>query len=165
MGGYMGFGMQSWVYKRRPRKPFTKRGRIPSFSPLPKYSRTFTLKPKIKENSKALTLLFILSLITVFGLASVWMNNLKDYSHNLRVRVEESMHINDDEAFAFFIKSGKYSLKSNRPLEAYYEFDLAFKINPKDNELNQLLTETLVILSSKGEPYYSMLNSFLLREH
>lgn len=48
--GYMGFGMQSSVYKRHPRKPFSKRGKVPSFSPLLNYTRTFSLKPHIKEN-------------------------------------------------------------------------------------------------------------------
>lgn len=162
MAGYMGFGMQSWVYKRRPRKSFSKRGRVPSFSPLPKYSRTFTLKPKVKENSKALTLLLMFSLITLFVLMFIWKQDFQEYSRKQRAIVENSINKMDEKAFVFLINSGKDRLKSNRPIDAYYEFNLAFNINSGDEELNKLLTETLLILSARDDKYSNELDKLLL---
>ncbi len=43
----MGLGMQSWVYKMRPRKPYSKE-RKPSFTAVPNYHRTFKLQPSKK---------------------------------------------------------------------------------------------------------------------
>ncbi len=163
--GYMGFGMQSWVYKRRPRKPFSKRGEIPSFSPLPKYSRTFSIKPHIKENKYKYVFWGFIFFVSFVFLINISIKKFTLYSINhSNILYENSKRI-DYGGFHFLIKSGKKRLLSNNILGAYSEFNLAYKINPKNDELNQLLVETLSILCTKDIEYCNKLDYHLIQKH
>ncbi len=65
--GYMGFGMNSYAYKRKPRKPFSK-SKISSFIGLQHYSRSFKLQLSKNENKKltGLKTILIVGLICNF---------------------------------------------------------------------------------------------------
>lgn len=159
--GYMGFGMQSWVYKRQPRKPFSKRGQIPSFTPLLKYSRTFQLKPqkkKSKYKNAFLSLLVFLSLVFLF---SAFTQKLTFYNKNYNSIVNEEINRRDNEAYHFLLNSGKKRLLANNIVGAYSEFNLAYNIKPNNEELNQLIIETLSILCSENIEYCDVLDSHL----
>ncbi len=153
MAGYMGFGMQSWLYKRRPRKPFTKRGQVPSFTPLYSYTRTFSLKPHIKKNNIYLGLLTLL----LIGLSVLFVINYTQkfisYSKERSELIESNTLKQDNDAFNFLLNSGKKRLLSNNVLGAYSEFNLAYNIKSDNKELNQLLIETLSILCSQDIEY------------
>ena len=57
--------------------------------------------------------------------------------------------------------SGKYLLESNKMLEAYSEFKLAYNIRPNDKELNQLMIETLIALCDEKLRYCDELDSMI----
>ncbi|GAA4969873.1 hypothetical protein [Algibacter aquimarinus] len=159
--GYMGFGMQSWVYKKRPRKPFSKRGRIPSFSPFQEYSRTFKIKSHTKESKYKYTLWGIIFFISLIFLVTNYTKKFTLYTNEksiVRIKAAEKI---DNRAFVFLIKSGKKRLISNNIIGAYSEFNLAYQIKPNNEELNQLLIETLSILCDKNTDYCDDLNYHL----
>ena len=62
--GFMGFGMQKWIYTMRPRKPFSMQ-RKGSFTAVPSKSRKFKLQPLENKGScnLAIVLLIIFSLL------------------------------------------------------------------------------------------------------
>jgi hypothetical protein len=79
--GYMGLGMQKWIYSREPRTKLYVRNRISSFTPLPKYSRTFLLKPSAKEN-KLLLGSFTVGIVLCLTAMSGWfVKKFTDYSN------------------------------------------------------------------------------------
>lgn len=161
MGGYMGFGMQQWIYTRIPKKKMYKRERIPSFTPLDKYSRTFAIKPSVKENKTLrglITLCFISFTIVVL---IVYLPKFTAYSNGHTQSVHEALKKQNITAFNFLINSGKNRLRTNRVLEAYKEFKLAYAINSNNDELQILLTQTLSILCEKDLKYCNELEVFL----
>lgn len=161
MSGYMGFGMQSWIYKKSPRKPFSKRESLPSFSPLPNYSRKFKLKPSVNEN-KDLNNFLTLVIILVFAIFLFFLvNRFVAYSNNQAISITAINESKDNEAFDFLMKSGKSRLLSNNIFGAYSEFNLAYNIKPKDKELNELMIETLGILCVSEEKYCDRLDVIL----
>ncbi|MDO5980398.1 hypothetical protein [Flavivirga spongiicola] len=165
MGGYMGFGLQKWIYSRNPRKKLYVKERISSFTALPKYSRTFTIKPSIKENK---ILVGFLTITTVIGFAII-LNSC--YKHFVVYSNERSKQIaiyktdKDNMAFNFLLNSGKNRLKQHRIVAAYSELNLAYAIRPNDKELNQLLIETLSILCSKDIAYCDALDKHLQNDY
>jgi hypothetical protein len=165
MSGYMGFGMQSWLYKKRPRKPFAKRGQVPSFSPLHNYSRTFSLKPHVKKNN-LLTGLFTLAILILSAyFVFTYCDRFTDYSNQHRQLVIVQTQKQDEQGFNFLINSGKRRLSNNNVKGAYSEFHLAYNIRPENEELNRLLLETLSILCSEEIKYCDKLDYHLGEKH
>lgn len=159
--GYIGLGMQKWIYSRNPRKKLYVRDRIPSFTSLPKYSRTFTLKPKIKENPRlkgVLTILIVLSFVLVAG---VNYKNFVSYSNKQTALVNNFSELKDKEAFDFLLRSGKKKIYRNNIVGAYSELKLAYSIDPTNEGLNQLLIETLSILCNQDAKYCGELDTIL----
>ena len=159
--GYMGFGMQRWIYSRSPRKLFVK-DRIPSFSPLQKYYRTFSIKKRVVIN-KRLAGLYSILVATGFILVMIFsFNNFKNYSNTQTKEVSNLIKLEDKKAFVFLVRSGKNRLAENRIKDAYYEFHLAHKIYPKSENLNKLLVETLSILCIDNNNYCKEIDTLFL---
>lgn len=149
MGGYMGFGLQKWIYSRNPRKKMFVKERIPSFTSLPKYSRTFKLQASIVENKKLMGFLTVLITIGFIVVINLTYQKFNDYSNEYNKKMNVYHNHKNEKAFNFLMDSGKYRLESNKLLGAYSEFKLAYDINPDDDELNQLMLETLITLCDK----------------
>ncbi len=150
--GYMGFGMQSWVYKMRPRKPFSME-RKKSFDPLPNYSREFKIQPSKNENVK---LKGILTIISALVLCFIFVSSgvkFKELSIIHSVKMEKIRNQKDMVAFNFLMGSGVYRLKHNNIQGAYSEFKLAQNIFPENKEAYQLLLETTRILCKNDNKY------------
>ena len=161
--GYMGFGMQKWIYSRNPKKKLYQKKKLQSFTALSKYSRNFKLSYRARENK---TLLGLTSLFFVVGLILlVKLSNVKftEYS-NKHTELTMVLHENKNQvAYRFLIRSGKNRLLDNRALDAYKEFKLAYAIFPQNEELNQLLIETLSTLCKKNSIYCKELDMLLLK--
>ena len=147
--GYMGFGLQKWIYTMRPRKPFSSHRRETCTS-IPRYSRDFKLQPSKNKGTLNLgiVLLAVLSTIVISN-ATKW----SAYENKLYKSQLEYRRLQDEKAFTFLFNSGIYRLKKNNIEGAYSEFKLAQKIYPRDNELKQLLLETLILLCQKDTKY------------
>ncbi|WP_179354413.1 hypothetical protein [Winogradskyella vidalii] len=140
--GYMGFGLQKWIYTMRPRQPFSMQ-RKGSFTDVPTYSRKFKLQHSKTKGSYnfGIILFFIMVLIVVLSVPH-WIADAR-----LRHEQELAWAIKrDKEAFDFLLKSGKWRLSNGRISAASSEFKLAQAILPEDKELNVLILETLQIL-------------------
>ncbi|WP_242204568.1 hypothetical protein [Aestuariivivens insulae] len=161
MMGYMGFGMQRWIYSRNPKKKLYERKNLKPFTPLQHYSRVFKLQPSITENKRShgfLTILFVvIALIMVF----LAFQNFTNYSNRYNRLVYNKTIIENNAAFNFLMNSGKNRLQGNRVYDAYSEFKLAQVIYPKNKELNQLLIETLSILCETNNNYCVELDDLL----
>ena len=66
--GFMGFGMQKWIYTMRPRKPFSMQ-RKGSFTVILTYKRSFKLQPSKNKNGYNFGVLFFLILAVIISLA------------------------------------------------------------------------------------------------
>ena len=140
--GFMGFGMQKWIYGMRPRKPFSMQ-RKSSFTPVPVYSRKFNLQPSKDRGGYnfGFVLFFVIKLVIAFA--------IPEYLDQARLRHKQNLSLvvaKDNSAFNFLMTSGKRRLVSGEISDAYSEFKLALAIKPDDKELNRLLSETLGIL-------------------
>ncbi|MBF8149967.1 hypothetical protein ITJ86_08655 [Winogradskyella sp. F6397] len=140
--GYMGLGLQKWIYAMRPRKPFSMQ-RKGSFTAVPTYSREFKLQYSNNEGSYNFGIILFLIMVLVIALAIPrWIEDSR-----LRHQQELAWAIQKDNyAFNFLLKSGKWRLNKGRISGAYSEFKLAYAIKPDNVELNALLLETLEIL-------------------
>jgi len=156
--GYMGFGMQKWIYSRSPRKPFVK-GRIPSFTTIQAYDRKFKLQP-----SKPIGRFFLVISMLLLGLffSIIYLKKDEFLIHSTKIQNQQNIRLAQIEvdAFKFLLKSGKYRLETNNIDGAYSEFKLAYKISQNNKELNQLLSETLSILCYNDADYCYELDEF-----
>ncbi|WCO03318.1 hypothetical protein [Psychroserpens ponticola] len=144
--GYMGFGMMSWTYKQRARKPFSKRKGKPVYSTLTKYSSS----------------LVEVVIVCVFLVAFyVMIPRIADKGNDRRQQEQSTREYQDHRAFKFLMNSGKQRLKRNRVEEAYSDLKLAHDIKPNDEKINQLLIETLSILCVNDNNYCKALDRML----
>jgi len=125
---------------------------------------TFKPEPSIKENKKLNRFLITSFIISFFILGFITISLTKsftNYSNNISTLTKERKVLKDKQAFNFLLNSGKGYLKRNNIINAYSEFILAYKVNPNNKELNQLLIETLNILCIDNNKYCNELDNFL----
>ncbi|WP_044398133.1 hypothetical protein [Lacinutrix sp. Hel_I_90] len=159
--GYSGLGMQSWIYKRKLHRPFSKRGKVPTFASLPSYSRTFALKPKSKENRRAVGFTTIAIILLFFSALYILGSKWHQYESSLeRKRVIVHSECNET-AFQFLLNSGKSRLSKHNVSGAYSEFVLAHKIDPKNENVVNLLIETTHTLCIEDQRYCDALEYYL----
>ena len=140
--GFMGFGMQKWIYTMRPRKPFSMQ-RKGSFTVLPSNSRKFRLQPSENKGSYNIAIVLLIVFPLLIGLM---IPKWSVYEDKRNMEEIEFRLAKDNYAFNFLIDSGKKRLSSGKIYGAYSEFTLAHNIKPNHKELNSLLLETLEIL-------------------
>ncbi|OUS00860.1 hypothetical protein A9Q86_08895 [Flavobacteriales bacterium 33_180_T64] len=148
----MGLGMASWIYKQRPRKPFSKRKSKPTCNTLPSYNRTFKLQPSKKSNDLYIIISVLLLGLLFFSL-SFKIPQFIDYSNTLNAKKQERIERNNTAAFQFLMNSGLSRLRGNNYIGAYSEFKLAHDIYPNNEFLNQLIIETLSALCENDNAY------------
>ncbi|MFD2725913.1 hypothetical protein [Hyunsoonleella rubra] len=129
MFGYMGFGMQSYVYKRRPKKPFVKHGNVPSFTPLTEDRREFKLKFHKPENRIERGLIKLLFILLIGFISVMFCLRFNHYQKNLNTMVEHNNSIENTKAFGFLLNSGIDRLAVGNTEGAYSEFSLAHQID------------------------------------
>jgi len=164
MGGYMGSGLQQWIYSRNPQKKMFKKQPLKSFTALPKYSRTFKLQANRKENKKLNGFITILLVFSALVLSVFTIQKFTIYSKNHQKYVVDITNKKNLETFNFLVDSGKNRLKHREVKAAYAEFILAYKLYPKNEELNKLLIETLSILCSENNKYCNHLDVMLSKQ-
>ncbi len=144
--GYMGFGLQKWIYTMRPRKPFSTE-RKASFTKLPVYSRTFKLQASENKGIYYDFSIVIFILLSIFVIVSVpfW------FDHNRKVN--QLYETQDQYAFNFLMKSGIWRFDKQNYNGAYSEFKLAYAIRPDDEKLNDYLFKTLNVLCLENNSY------------
>ncbi|MFL1012701.1 hypothetical protein [Flavisericum labens] len=153
--------MQKWIYSRSPKKRLFEKRRLPSFNEIPKYSRTFSLKPNKKENKELNGVLIVLIVVGLLFVVFSSLTSFKHYSNHHTKQVAQYKNYRNTKAFEFLMDSGKSRLHQGRILDAYSEFKLAHKIHPKDKELNEILTETLSILCDRNSQFCKELDDLL----
>jgi len=166
--GYMGMGMQKWIYTMKPRKPFSKK-RKGSFTNIPLYKRTFKIQPsnRILSSNKTQSpkskfsnlfgiFLFSLFLILIISMVTKWIS----YEFNNQLNILEYQKNVNENHFNFLMNSGKKRLTNKNLTGAYYEFKLAKAIYPKNDEVNQLLLETTTFLCLNKGIYCKELDGF-----
>jgi hypothetical protein len=149
--GYMGFGMQSWIYRMRPRKPFSME-RKKSFTSVPKTSRQFKLQ-RSKQSDKLYIIISFLLLSLFFGIAYIMKDSLLLHANTIEKEKNERIADMNEAAYKFLLNSGKSRLNRNNIMGAYSEFKLAYNLKPKETELKNLLIETVYILCNFDSKY------------
>lgn len=162
--GYMGFGMQSWVYRMKPRKPFQIE-RKASFSALPKYSREFKIKPRSYSEKPLVKFLIIITTTIFLSVIFLYLQSAFQ-AHNKEISISTSERIKREnkDVFDFLYKSGMYRLNEGKFEEAYSEFELAYKLSPYNPNVLKLLIETSYTLCEDGHLDYCERLTFWL-EH
>jgi len=160
MGGYMGIGMASWIYKQGPRKAFSKRKRRPTCNTLTTYNRQFKLQPSKEASNLYIVLSILFIALVAIGL---YYNTSVFTQHNATIyaQKQELIEQSNNEAFQFLLKSGISRLENNNIIGAYSEFKLAHNIYPYHDKLNQILIETLIGLCEDENKYYDDLDVIL----
>jgi len=149
--GYMGFGLQKWIYNLKPRRPFSK-DRKSSGDTIPKYKREFTLKPNDSQKNirlKAIRNLALLGIVCFFF--GYFIYSFKNHYKEID---RKQIHFNkqqDANTFELLYSSGKGFLVKGNWLRAKSEFELALKIKPENIDLNKYYIQTLMILCKNGD--------------
>lgn len=147
--GYMGFGMQKWIYNQRPRRPFSK-DRKPSGDTIPQNEREFVIRKHKTESSHKLNVAFAILLIVIVSILIAYgLNQTTDYTNEINVKIENTQKQKDEEIFAFLFNSAKqYSINGHWE-KAKTDFELALKQKPQDLNANKYYIETLLVLCEK----------------
>ncbi len=136
--GYMGLGMQKWIYGMRARAPFSIQ-RKKSFTALPTYSRKFKIQPSKPRPTYDFGIIFGFVLGFVMLLC---IPNLEQSFKQHQNKVQLLSLQEDDKAFNFLMKSGENRLAKGKISAAYSEFQLAYAIRPQDKKLQELMHVT-----------------------
>jgi tetratricopeptide (TPR) repeat protein len=164
--GYMGFGLQKWIYNQKPRKPFKKRestlgheyieiGNVKDFtlgdsippSPEGVEERILESKKRNRLNNKLdriqgiFIIVIVVSILTIIYIKSRQPNtNSSKYGYT-----PPSYDASDKEkdAIALFLKSGINLLQWNQIESAEEEFERALKIDPENIEVLNYYVLTL----------------------
>ena len=149
--GYMGLGMQQWIYTMRPRRPFSME-RKGSFTVVPKYKRDFKLQPsKSSDTSHIGIIVFILIVFVLMTLIPRWL----DYARIRHYQEVTQTRVIDNKAFNFLMDSGEKRFITGNYTGALSEFKLAHDIRPNSEEVNQLLLEVIGMLCEDDPRYCS----------
>jgi tetratricopeptide (TPR) repeat protein len=154
--GYMGFGLQKWIYQMKPRKPFKKGNKIAGYETQDIHNQkefnlkeTYSTNPEIIENrlkeakkkslinwrkQKFYGLLIVLALISVFALIyfnASYFNNSASHDHYKLMAKKDQQEKAD--ALILLIKTGKHHLYNNEIENAITNFKLALNIDPDNS--------------------------------
>jgi len=160
--GYMGFGMQKWIYNQRPRKLFGKRENKGGFDSIDSLfsskdlnieGRTIQKKESREEllklvrekalKSKVLNTIIVVCLIVIMALLlyifKPWsLQNSSNYiGQEERKFVEEKI-----EAFNISMEYGKYNLSKKAYSLAINDFNNALSLFPENSEALIFLTKS-----------------------
>lgn len=164
--GYMGFGMQKWIYSRRARKPFTRRS-LETGDTVEKYTvgdlnikgrthRTHLSPEERKEtlrrisrrslNNKILNIIISVSLITITVVVLVNIKPWKANGFSEQYILDENRKelVEKSEVFELSMEYGKSYLKRNAYESAIKEFRHALKVFPEDKEALDYLVKAYV---------------------
>ena len=155
--GYMGLGMQSWIYRMKPRKPYSM-NRKKSFTHIPQYDRQFKIQPS-KNTFDLFPFHHFLIFIFFTMVLIIYKNSWLAHSKELYKSKEELLIQENNRAFGFLISSGKERLKRDNYEGAYSEFKLVMNLFPENLEASKLLEETLSVLCFKDNKYCAELEN------
>ncbi len=145
--GYMGFGLQSWIYSMQPRKPFSCKRKV-AFTSVPRYTRDFKLQHTEPSNNIGAYICIALVVIFSIGIFEAKPRMANHSNHLEELRIERKTN-----AFKFLLESGKMYLIQNDYEAAYSEFNLAYQINPKHKEIRALIVKSLSALCYQKDSY------------
>ncbi|MGV6832510.1 MAG: hypothetical protein ACWA5P_13230 [bacterium] len=139
--GYMGFGLQNWIYRRRPRKPFSKKTR-PTFYALPNYEREFKIQPSKDDNMSIPKLVPILLIVFLVFFLTKGIKDFMDYSKDLNSFATQRNAEKSSKAFKYLVDAGEWRLLHHHYDEALRKFEFAREIYPEDERLINFLEVT-----------------------
>jgi len=154
--GDMGSGLQSWIYRMQPRKPFSMK-RKGSFTEIPSYQREFKIQAS-KERFKTDVILSGLLIFFSVGIFALYAPKFNKHSEKVHQEVMQMQKEGNGAALKFLLSSGKERLLNNNIIGAYSEFKLAYNIEPNNEDLKALLIETLSILCVENNSYCDKLD-------
>lgn len=147
--GYMGLGMQKWIYTMRPRQPFSMK-RKKAFTVVPKYERVFKIQPsKHKDHLHIGIIVFIVIVFILLTLIPQWM----EYARIRHKQEVTHTTTRDNQFYAFLKKSGEKQFVLGNYEKALSEFKLARNIRPNSEEINLLLLEVIGMLCDENISY------------
>jgi tetratricopeptide (TPR) repeat protein len=154
--GYMGFGLQKWIYTMKPRKPFKKRSENFGYETNESHERRFKLKEqtlanperlderinkdrkRIKLNIKLDRIHSIIYIISLFVIAIVVFVGVRDFGvsqsqENYRI-IKSRQAQEKERSLSFLLKSGIYYLNNTEIESAIKEFELALGVDPTSSD-------------------------------
>lgn len=141
--GYMGFGMQKWVYKMKPRRPFSK-DRKPNLNEIKTTETKFILKKDesiFSQRIKAISTLVIFAMVIfAFAYFAVQMLNKSKTSAE---SIEKSRQNEKNDAFMVLFENGKRYLSNGNRDKAKSELELALNLKPENYSANIYFIYTL----------------------
>jgi len=164
--GYMGFGMQKWIYTQRPRKPFSKQRRD-AVDVHERYSVNETnisgrtrISPtdqdiklvldRIRKNSikgKLINLLLAIAFIVLSVVILIKFEPWKSHKRSEHALMEEQKQALEEkiEIFNTFLAYGKYHLDKGETGMAIQEFHKCLDVFPDNMEALEYLTKTYML--------------------
>ena len=156
--GYMGFGMQNWIFRQRPRKAFSKErkssggevnytgsdemdieGRTRKNAELAEKEKLEYLQKISKRNFKEKIFAAIIFLSVVSGIVLlIWLKPWHKIKYSDQYWMEDQVKINEEirERFKLFMEYGDYFLENNEFERAGKEYGNALKLFPDDSAAN-----------------------------
>lgn len=162
--GYLGFGLQKWIYKQKPRKPFSKE-RKPIADSTQSYHNEFDLKRDLSYDNKKLKAVITLLILAAFVWGAViLLKRAESHTTEYNKEIQATIDRKETEHFNVLFKSGKSYFDSKNLESAKSEFELALKIKPNSISLNKYYLSTLLLLSEKDSAYSEIALKYINRK-
>lgn len=142
--GFMGFGMQRWIYTQRPRQFFSKERKSIGNS-LPSYTNRIDTTQRVISSKKWIykpthwtikvlivsTFLILMGLITLSLFGMVYKGNaLISLTNDITSNVIHQQKLEKDEAYSLLTNSGRQLYQKGDYHEAFNELMRAHKLYP-----------------------------------
>jgi len=180
MAGYMGLGLQKWIYRQWPkrffkldRKPInapieaypTKKWEL-RFPPNKDYARLALLmrnRTKDENYSHIIIALCSFALIFFIILIAVFDNpHFNNYPATRKFYIEHARK-EKFEAYHFLLRAGKIATEKNKFSSAHYEFELANKLFPKAIYHHVELANMYVLLCKNEDLYCEETKTYIFQ--
>ena len=91
------------------------------------------------------------------------INDFMKHSKTTNIAKQKLENREDKIAYNFLLESGINRMYSKNYKGAYAEFKLAYQLNPNNEQLNNLMIETLSVLCNSDEKYCNDFDAFLMK--
>jgi hypothetical protein len=153
--GYMGFGLQKWIYNMKPRKPFSKSAKNAGYENYEQAHWEFKLKESCTSNPEVIdkrlneakrrfkfnnrlddihSSIYIIAIVVLTIITFIGVNNYKEKNQKNQVIISSRNQQEIKNALDVIIKSGINYLNHNEVKNAIKEFELALTLEPKNEE-------------------------------
>lgn len=149
--GYMGFGMQKWIYTMRPRRPFSKERKHGYDTITTGIDEHHFAIPPVKSRKRIPLWIFTIALVIILTVSFINLADFLSDQEKVRIKIDSANRTEMEEEFNSFYKSGIAYYDASQWTKAKTDLEFALRINPNHESALKYYLACFIKLS-KNDP-------------